>query len=125
MISNSGGNRIAVPYMELWQVFLNGPPVFNAGNTTNTSQVNISQLQSDIANQHLRLLAIFDANTDTPQMVRCPLQCAIAPPANAVPVIPPGTGGLRFPLASVFLVSGVLLSGTDLSLYFIQDEINR
>jgi hypothetical protein len=106
-LSTHHPTRIPVPYPGLWEVFLTAPPQFNTAEAIDASGTNLAELHSRLAEEP-KLLGMVEANTQDPQLIRCPIQCVIEPEPvpQEVPFLLPETGASNdlSPISAITLI---------------------
>lgn len=101
-ISNLKPTRFPVPYPGRWQVFLMAPPDIISNQPIDNPQLNVAVAASFKGEP--TLIGSVEANTETPQYVKCPVACVTEPP-----VLLPETG-LLVP-RHIYLIAALIISG--------------
>jgi hypothetical protein len=107
-ISTQHSTHFSVPYPGYWEVFLTGQPQLATGQIPDLSRTNLAQLQANLADEPISM-GVIEANTETAQMVRCPIECVIETPPAAVPQYLPETGDDNVSPIIFLLIIGLTL----------------
>lgn len=120
-ISNQHSTRFSVPYPGQWELFLTGQPQFMTAEPPDLSGANLDQLLANLATEPISMGRV-QANTETPQLVKCPIECVIeAPPPAVVPQFLPRTGEqpeTAMSYSTLLIILGFTISFISLAIQF-------
>jgi hypothetical protein len=103
VLSDANSTRLALPYPGRWEVFLISQPEFMTGDPLDPSNLNLNQLQTQLADGPVSLGTV-EANVTEVQWVKCPIACVVDPP----PVLPE-TGGDQTPASLLLFIGSALV----------------
>jgi hypothetical protein len=88
ILSDAGPTRIPVPYPGQWQVFFTGNPQLVTATAVDVSRTNLADLSASLAAGPVPV-AMVEADTAEPQLIKCPVVCVIEAPPLPQPEGPP------------------------------------